>query len=39
MVPMVETQLLLINGSRELTDVLDGSMDMVNSVVVSTESC
>lgn len=39
MVPIVETQLLPISGSRELTDVLDGSMDRVNSVEASTESC
>uniref|UniRef100_A0A1A9UPX4 Uncharacterized protein n=1 Tax=Glossina austeni TaxID=7395 RepID=A0A1A9UPX4_GLOAU len=40
----LEAQLLLINGSRELTDVLDGSkccisLDSVNSADVSTESC
>uniref|UniRef100_A0A1B0BV78 Uncharacterized protein n=1 Tax=Glossina palpalis gambiensis TaxID=67801 RepID=A0A1B0BV78_9MUSC len=40
----LEAQLLLISGSRELTDVLDGSkccisLDSVNSADVSTESC
>jgi len=37
--PVVETQLVLISGSLEFTDVLDGSMDRVKVELVSTESC
>lgn len=37
--PVVETQLVLMSGSLEFTDVLDGSMDRVKVELVSTESC